>query len=177
MYFLILTAFTVSIDSFACGFSLAKGKNNVFTLVSVITFTVFFMCLIANYFALFALNFLTEKTAALGGLLLISVGVYDLLKKEEEPRLSLPKKSGIRKTFGVGFAVGLDGALANLSLSLMGLNAIYVPIIIALMHGVMIETGAIVSGFVKKNKKFNADLLSSLILIALGAFKFLDFFS
>lgn len=177
MYFLILTAFTVSIDSFACGFSLAKGKNNIFILVSAITLTVLFMCLIANYFALFALSFLTDKTVSLGGILLIAVGIYDLVKKEEEPLLTPARKIELKTVLSVGFAVGLDGALANLSLSLMGLNAVYVPVIIALMHGVMIELGAIVSELVKKTKIFNVGLLSSLVLIALGFYKVIEFFS
>ena len=75
-----------------------------------------------------------------------------------------------------GFAVGIDGALANLSLSLMNINEFYVPIIIAVMHALMIWLGILLSQtkFAKKFAKI--EIFSPLILIFLGTEKLLGLF-
>ena len=40
------------------------------------------MCLIANYSTVFFSDKISEKTAGLGGIILIGVGLYNLLKKK-----------------------------------------------------------------------------------------------
>lgn len=241
--FLFVTAFTVSIDSFACGFSLAfngKGKNK-FIVALVIALTVFVMCAAANYAAASLSVVLSEKIASLGGIILIGVGVFNLLKpadcnetnkrikkenckkngatsgkeikdKHEEykkenaastaPTLTAadteahPKESSeadagndladakdkkargklIKQSLLSGVAVGLDGAAANLSLAIMGINGFYVPVVIAAMHAVMIMLGITLSGvpFIKKFGKLK--FLPPLVLILLGLYKLLPLF-
>ncbi|MBR5191861.1 MAG: manganese efflux pump [Clostridia bacterium] len=173
-YFLLLTAFTVSIDSFVCGFSLSfmKGKNHI--VVLVIALTVYVMCLATNYLTIFFKNYLNETTASFGGLLLILVGVYNLLKNENSNKV---KSSNVfKQSLLTGFAVGLDGAMANLSLALMGFNAFYVPMVIAIIHAVMVSLGILLANFkgLKKFKKIN--FLPPLILIFLGLYKLLGIF-
>lgn len=174
--FLFLTAFTVSIDSFACGFSLsfyAKGKGK-FVIISVIAVTVLIMCTAANY-AAYALSAIPNDYATLlGGLILTGIGIFNLLKKEENERL--PKEIDgklVKQSFLSGFAVGLDGAAANLSLAVMGLNEFYVPVVIALMHAVMIAFGIALSGlpFISKTKRLK--FIPPLVLIFLGLYKLL----
>ncbi|MBR1984052.1 MAG: manganese efflux pump [Clostridia bacterium] len=169
--FLILTALTVSIDSFFCGFSLSFSSKRRLPIVVVITLTVFVMCFITNYGVKFFSTFLTEKSSVFGGFILILVGIYNLIKKDNELTFNQTLKTALFS----GFAVGLDGAVANLSLSLMGINAFYVPVTIAVMHGITIYLGTLLSS--KKLQKTRAlKLLSPLVLIFLGGYKILMVF-
>ncbi len=170
--FLILTALTVSIDSFFCGFSLSFACKRKLPIVLLITLTVFVMCLITNYGVKFFSNLLSEKSSALGGLILIAVGIYNLIKKDDELSLNQTFKTAIIS----GFAVGLDGAVANLSLSLMGINGFYVPLTIAVMHGVTIYLGACFSEVKALKKTKILELIAPLVLILLGAYKILSVF-
>ncbi len=173
IYFLLLTAFTVSIDSFVCGFSLACTVKKKTPIVCIIALTVFVMCLFTNYLAVFFADKLNEKTASLGGLILVLIGLYNLFKKNEQ---SVVKNNFYQNTI-VGFAVGLDGALANLSLSIMGINAFYVPVIIAVMHALMIALGISLSEVKLSKKLSNLKYFAPLLLIALGVYKFIGFFT
>ncbi len=174
IYFLLLTAFTVSIDSFACGFSLSYLKGKKIYIVLGITLTVFVMCLIANYLATFLSGFLTEKICSLGGLILIGIGVYNLVKKDDEPKPS--NKGIIKQSLISGFAVGLDGAVANLSLALMGINAFYVPIIIAVMHALTITLGILTAKTIFARRLGKVNFIPPLVLILMGIYKTLGFF-
>ena len=172
IYFLLITAFTVSIDSFVCGFSLACSVKRKIPIVVIIALTVYAMCLFTNYLAIFFTNMLTEKTACLGGIILILIGIYNLIKKNEQ---SL-NKNKYCQYFLTGFAVGLDGAFANLSLSIMGINAFYVPIVIALMHALMIALGISLSSTNISKKFAKIKYFAPLLLILLGTYKFCGFF-
>ena len=173
IYFLLITALTVSIDSFVCGFSLSLTNNKKLPLILGIALTVFIMCAVVNYATAFFADKLTEKTTSLGGIILIAVGIYNLVKSDND---TIKERNTLSQALISGFAVGLDGALANLSLALMGINAFYVPITIAVMHALMIALGIALSqtSIVKKFAKIG--FLPPIILILLGAYKLLGFF-
>ena len=173
--FLFLTALTVSIDSFVCGFSLAMGTKKKIPIVLGITLVVFLLCLCTNYLALFLAEKMSEKTVALGGLILMAIGFFNLFNRKKEKE----KKSGhglLKQSLILGFGVGLDGAFANLSLSLMGLNAFYVPVIITAMHAVMISSGILLSQTKIVKKLAKIEFIPPLILILLGGYKTLGLF-
>ena len=174
IYFLLLTSFTVSIDSFVCGFSLSLSGGKKLPIVIGIALTVFLMCAVTNYLTVFLAGKVTEKTACLGGLILIGVGIYNLVKSKKHD--SKAKCGTFKLSLITGLAVGLDGAIANLSLSLMGINAFYVPITIAVIHALMIALGITLSetSIVKKFAKI--EFLPPLILILLGGYKLLGLF-
>ncbi len=175
IYFLLLTALTVSIDSFVCGFSLSLSGGKKLPIIIGITLTVYVMCLITNYLTAVFADKLSEKTACLGGLILIGVGVYNLLKKDKDVKDG--KKRGIlTQSLVSGFAVGLDGAIANLSLSLMGLNAFYVPLTIAVMHALTISLGVILARAPTIRKFAKIEFIPPVILILLGGYKLLGLF-
>ncbi len=171
--FLLLTAFTVSIDSFFCGFSLSLLGKKKYPIILGVALTVFIFCLITNYSAKLCSGFLSEKTASLGGIILIIIGIFNLVKKDGEIKNT---KGILKQSVIIGIGVGLDGAFANMSLSLMGINDFYVPVIIASMHAILIYLGTILSRFkiFYKNDKFK--LLPPLILIILGLYKLVGFF-
>ena len=173
IYFLILTALTVSIDSLFCGFTLSLLKPKKLPIVLTITIVVFIMCLITNYSAIFLNGYLTKKTASVGGLILIAIGVYNLLRKEND---SKQPRSLFKEILISAFAVGLDGAFANLSLSIMGINAIYVPITIALFHGIMVFIGTSITSIPLVSKLNKYTFIPPLLLIALGLYKIFSIF-
>lgn len=173
IYFLLLTALTVSIDSLFCGFSLSLIKPKKLPIVLTITITVLLMCLLTNYGAIFLENYLTEKTASFGGVILIAIGLYNLLKKEKEKKL---ETNLFKQTLISAFAVGLDGAFANLSLSIMGINAFYVPLTIALFHGIMVFIGVSITDIPLVNKLNKYTFIAPILLIALGLYKVLGAF-
>ena len=169
--FLLLTAFTVSIDSLVCGFSLSCGRKNKYSIVVIIALTVYLMCLITNYLTTLFSDLLTQKTACVGGLILIIIGIANLLKKDAPL-----KQNNLLQYFTAGFAVGLDGAFANFSLAIMGINAFYVPIIIALMHAIMLTIGISISNFKFAKKLSSLSFFAPLVLIVLGFYKILGVF-
>lgn len=173
-YLLIITALTVSIDSFVCGFSLSLYGGKKTPIILGIALTVFLMCCFTNYLTVFFLNKLSERTAGLGGLILVGIGLINLIKKNEEQKTNA--HGTIKQSLCVGFAVGLDGAFANLSLSLMGINAFYVPLTIAVMHGIMITLGVLLSKTHLVRSFAKIEFVPSVILILLGAYKILGLF-
>ncbi len=169
IYTLLITAFSVSIDSFFCGFCLSlMGGKKLPVILSIFT-VVLIMCLIANYTAMLIANTSTLIPAVIGGALLVIIGLVNLIKKED----TTPNKKGgiIKQSILSGLAVGIDGAIANLSLSLMGINAFYVPLTIALFHAVTIYLGVVLANtkLISKLKRFS--FIAPLILILLGAYK------
>lgn len=174
IYFLLLTALTVSIDSFICGFSLSLIKAKKIHIVLGITFIVFIMCLLTNYLAMFFSQYINEKASAIGGVLLIGVGLFNLLKKEEENNFT--DKNAFKQIAITGFAVGIDGAIANLSLSLMNINAFYVPVIIAIMHGLMIFLGVTLPAIPLVRGLTKYSFIAPIILILLGIYKVIGVF-
>lgn len=172
-YYLFITALTVSIDSFVCGFSLSYTTKKKTLIVLGIALTVLFMCLITNYATTFFTG-VNQRTASLGGLILIGVGVYNLLKKNND-EIAI-EKFALKQILLTGFAVGLDGAVANLSLSLMGINQFYVPILIALMHAFTISLGILLASSSLAKKFAKIEFVPPVILIVLGAYKLLGLF-
>lgn len=173
-WFLFVTALTVSIDSFFCGFSLSFTNGKKYPIIIGISVVVFVMSLIANYGAAYLSSFLTEKTANLGGIILIAVGVFNIFKKDKG--FDAKRKGIFKQSLITGFAVGLDGAMANLSLSLMGINAFYVPLTIAVMHAVAISLGILLSKFRLVAGLNKIGFLPPLVLIVLGVYKLVGFF-
>lgn len=173
-YFMILTALSVSVDSFFCGFSLSNKVKNKLVLILTIALTVFVMCRISTIFAYLFSNFITEKTASIGGVILIALGIYNLCslkKNDSQIKKPIKQRSDFYQSLLCGFAVGLDGATASLSLYLLGINAFYVCYLIAFTHALFIWFGVLLSNiaFAKKFEKFS--FVAPLILIFLGGYK------
>ena len=175
-YYLIITALTVSIDSLVCGFSLSFNNKRKLPLIVIIALTVFIMCAIVNYSTQLFADKISDKTASLGGLILLCIGLYNIIKSKQPSSKTRSTRGLISQSILTGFAVGLDGALANLSLSLMGINQFYVPITIALMHALMIGLGIVLSETTLAKKFAKIEFLPPLILIILGGYKLLGLF-
>ena len=174
IFFIIFTIISVSIDSFVCGFSLSYIKGKKFYVVLIITLIVFIMCLIANYAAALAENIINEKTANLGGVILIAIGVINIVKKDDYKPIGNGKI--VKQSVLTGIAVGFDGAFADLSLAIMGYNDFWVPLSIAIAHAIMVWLGIVLAKTKLAQKFGEVSYLPPVILVALGLYKLLGFF-
>lgn len=171
--FLIITSLTVSIDSFICGFSLSLVSKRKLPIILGVTLTVFLMCLIANLTFSTILDCYQNLACILGGIILIGLGTYNLLKQDNEH----PQTSGIvKQSIITGFAVGLDGAIASISLAFMGYDTILVPVIIGAMHGITISISTLISNIKTRTRIEKLYVISPLILILLGVYKIVETF-
>ncbi|MBE5756475.1 MAG: hypothetical protein E7342_01620 [Clostridiales bacterium] len=134
LFFIIYGAILVSVDSFLCGFSLANMEYKKWQVVLGVFFPVLALCFITNYLGVFLQLYFTEDFSSIGGIILILVGLFSLLNIKKDKT----HKKSILRIFISGFAVGLDGAFFNLSVSLMGISSFYVPLTIAFIHGAMV---------------------------------------
>ena len=174
--FLLLTALVVSLDALAYGISASHIKKRKLAVLLIITLTVFSMCVFTNYFAVFLSATILKKTACIGGVVLIAIGVFNLVKKDSVTDGYERGKGLLAQSLITGVVLGLDGAFANLSLSLMGSNALYVPLTIAVMHAVMIVLGFALSYFPPFKRVLSLNFIPPVILIALGVIKLLGLF-
>lgn len=174
IYFIIITILSVSIDSFACGFSLAYVKGKKSYVIIIVALTVFVMCLLANYLGIFFKDYISEKVANTGGLILIAVGIFNLVKKDGQSKMADEKI--VSQSLFTGFAVGLDGSFANLSLAIMGFDSFLVPLSIAFAHALMIALGIALAKTKIAQKFGEISCLPPIILILLGSYKLLGFF-
>ena len=172
--FLLLTALIVSLDALAYGFTLSLLKGRKLIVVGIITLTILVMCLFTNYFALALSQTVFKKTACLGGLVLIAIGIYNLLKSSDTD--GYKGGGSIKQSIATGVVLGLDGAFANLSLSLMGNNAFFVPLTISLMHAIMLFLGVGLSKFPPLKRVLSLHFIPPVILILLGVIKLLGLF-
>lgn len=158
-YYIILTAISVSLDSFFGGISIKP--NHFFIKALKIIFVVFTMCFIANYFGKILIPLFKSNTEIFGGTCLICVALYQLFCK----------KQNSQNAYMLGFAIGIDGACANFSLALMGYNSIFTPITLTFFHFVFLCIGYFITRIGKLKKISDNCYLSSCVLIGLGIYK------
>ncbi len=167
--FFILTALSVSVDSFFAGLALSIKNQRKTQSVCSVLISVFMLCLLGSLLGKIFGEFLKNYAQFLAGVILIIVGVIGLFKKEEQ---SLTDKSNnsIKKSLVVGVSVGLDGAVGSFTLTASGFNGLLVTAFITLIH-----VGLLVLAFLlgeKISKKITSEgKLPSLTLILLGIYK------
>ena len=168
IFYVLLTAITVSVDSFLCGLSLSLKNKNKLAIILGISSVVCLLCFVATFFGNLFENFLKSKTEVFGGLILIIISVYNFFSSEKEQK---EQKSILKYSLFVGFAIGIDGACASFSLAVMGYNSILIPLVFTFFHLVFISFSFIVS----KNKFLKRiaqnRYISPLLLFSLGVYK------
>lgn len=161
--FLPITALTVSIDAFFCGFALGGRRAAAVPGACV---TLFFLCLAAHLAGNALAGALTERVAGAGGLILVAVGLYNFFFAET----GADKGGNIFETsVAVGIAVGMDGAAATLSLGLMGCGGLYVPLTVAAAHFYALQFGSVCARAGVRSRR--AEKFPPLLLAALGIYK------
>ncbi len=171
--FLIVTALTVSADAFFCAVSLSLGGGKKLSLLAGISCTVLCLCLASGLLGTVLSDVFSEEVTLVGGLILAAVGIYNLMG--ETTRIN-SRKSVYGQSLFVGIAVGLDGAVATLSLTMMGYSPILVAAIVTGAHALSVLAGISLSENVKLLKIRRIKALAPILLIALGIYKILSVF-
>lgn len=174
-FYVLITAITVSLDSYVCGLSLSMKHERKAKIIFGISSVVFVLCLTAGLFGKFLSSFLKNKSEPIGGTILILVALYEFFTPDDEKNEK--KNNSILKTsLIVGFAIGLDGACACLSLTVTCPYPLTLALLFTAFHLVFMTLS-----FITAKNKFLKKLTSNkniapLILACLGACKILNYF-
>ncbi len=161
---LIFTAIAVSIDSFVVGFGVCLDKKSDLSLPAIVAIATLLLCGISTIVGAVLQKYLNNYVDQLSALLLFCLGVGNLNKSDEFCTLqSLTTK----ECWAIGFTVGLDGAVANLSLALHNFGLL-APMTITIGHFVAVLLGQKLASKVQIEQ---ANRLSAFTLIALALFK------
>ncbi len=166
---LITTALSVSLDSFFCGLSMSVKTKENFKFLTGISLSVFILCVVGGTLGVRAHSFFADYSDLVSGGILLIIALFGLLKKDGEERTDLKNKNNIfLESLIIGVAIGLDGAMGCLSLSLMGYGAIIPPIVITIIHLLLMNVAIKLTGskIAKPLKKFS--FTPYMILLALS---------
>jgi len=164
IFYIAVTIFAVSIDCFFAGFSV-KDKSLLFPcLACAVTFV---MCLAAMYLGELLSGFL-PNLKYIGCALLALVGVFNLLRKDEENVLDRNIESPW-PTFALAVSVATDGTLAAFSFAFLGYVSVWIVLGLSLSHFFCSGLGVLFSKKIASSKGFN--YFSGALLIVLAIFK------
>lgn len=177
-FYMLVTAFTVSLDSFFCGFSFAEKNKSGLSFSVGVSLTVLFMCFVALLLSESVSSLLGNCSELLGGAILCLIGIIDFFDELRDINARLPRgrvsrskeKNGLTCLCG-GFAVGIDGAVATLSLAVSGYYGVFLPVFIAFFHFVFVASGIAVSKLARKTVLMNYGYVPPLAVVMLGAYK------
>lgn len=168
---LTLTAASVSLDSVVAGASVGAdgGKNKQRTILAVMA-AVTFLCLAFAMLGPFLGRAFGGGAAKAGGFLLVAAAFAGLSPQKKTP-VFVRKRGDLTylKAVAIGLGIGVDGALASLSLAVSGYGLTGAAAVI-LFHYIFIELGAALS---QKAKILRGSAVPRLLLFALGASKIL----
>ena len=147
-----------------------KTKEN-FKFLICISLSVFMLCIIGSTLGITAYNALSNFSEIIGGSILIIIAIFGFLKNRNDSVSTSKSDNIFLESLVIGFAIGLDGAMGSLSLSLMGYNSIFVPILITFIHVILMHIAILLSKSKasKLLKKFNST--PQIILLLLGTYK------
>ncbi len=165
--FILLTAFSVSIDSFLCGFTLSFKEKQKHKIIIGINLMVLILCLSFHFAGTFICRHINYDLSVLGGLIIIAVAVANIIESKKDNQKAI---SSFKKSLIIGFAVGIDGATADFSLTLMGYVSILIPLIITLFHVISVSAGIILSK-IKCISKLRMQTFAPIILLLFGLYK------
>lgn len=168
LIFAVLTAITVSVDSFVAGFSLSVNKQKDLTLPLTVAIVTFWMCIVACRLGSLLRPLLADYGRYAGAFILFALAFANLLKKEN----AALGKISFSQCVAIGCGVGTDGAAAALSLSLQGMgDTLFLSLLIAFTHFMTVFAGQSLAQIAKPK---NANVFSAAILLILGALKLCD---
>ncbi len=163
---LIVTALVVSADSFVVGFGVSVNKQKNLSLPAAVAFVTMCLCLVTSTIGLALQRYLHEYVDVIGSALLFALGCANFFKKEN---CSANDNLTLKECFAVGFTVGLDGAIANLTLVDYNFGLV-ASIVIVITHFLTVLLGQVLAN---KVRIANFGQFSSIILIALAVIKLL----
>lgn len=167
LFYVILTALTVSVDSFVAGFSVSLKKRRNLKLPVTVAAVTYLLCLATSLAGTFFRRFLQENVGYIGAAILVALGISALIKKEPDE----PCEAKFSQCLAIGMGVGTDGAVANLSLVIQNMGNVYfLPILFAATHFATVYSGQLLAQIARPK---HANTLSALMFFALAAAKLL----
>lgn len=169
-----VTAVIVSLDSFVAGFSMSLNRKANTTLPSAVALITLLLCLLTSIIGRYLSSYVEQYVNYLGAALLALLALMNLLKKEESETARL-KSVTLAESLTIGVGVGMDAAVANLSLSFeeagalsIGGVALLAPIVFAVTHYFTVFLGQVMA---QKVELKYSNYFSAAILLALAVSK------
>ena len=161
-----VTAVIVSLDSFVAGFSLSLNKKANLMLPSSVALITLILCLATTLVGELLQGFLGKAVDYFGASLLALLALLSLVKKDDGEQTNL-RTVTLSESMTIGVAVGMDAAVANLSLALLGVGLL-APIVFAVTHFFTVLLGQLLA---RKVKLQHTNIFSAVILLALAISK------
>lgn len=161
-----VTAVIVSLDSFVAGFSLSLNKKANLVLPSAVALITLLLCLATTLVGELLQGYFGKVVDYFGAALLALLALVNLVKADEDEQANLSTVR-LSESLTIGVAVGMDAAVANLSLSLLGVGLL-APIVFAVTHFFTVLLGQLLA---RKVKLQHTNVFSAVILLVLAIFK------
>ena len=161
-----VTAVIVSLDSFVAGFSMSLNKKANYVLPSAVALITLILCLATTVVGRLLQGYLGKAVDYFGAALLALLALASLLNGDGEAKVNLTAVT-LSQSLTIGVAVGMDAAVANLSLALSGVGLI-APLVFAVTHFFTVLLGQLLA---KKIKLAHANVFSAVILFVLAISK------
>ncbi|MCH5157199.1 MAG: manganese efflux pump [Clostridiales bacterium] len=160
-----VTAIIVSLDSFVAGFSLSLNKKANLQLPAAVALVTLIMCIATTLIGELLQAYLGKVVDYFGAALLALLALTSLIRNDEDQaKLSTVTLS---ESMTIGVAVGIDAAVANLSLALLGVGLL-APIVFAVTHFFTVLLGQYLA---RKVTLKHTNVFSAVILLVLAVSK------
>lgn len=160
-----ITAVVVSLDSFMAGFSLSLNKKNSQLLPTAVALITLLLCLVTTFIGTLLVKHLNKIANYVGAALLLLLAVLSLVKRDETNN-KLDDVT-LTESITIGIAVGMDAAVANLSLAGSEV-ALIAPIVFGVTHYITVFLGQLLA---KKIRLEHTNVFSAVILVGLAISK------
>ena len=161
----IVTAVIVSLDSFVAGFSLSLNKKANTLLPSAVALATLLLCLVTTFIGTVLSHHIESYVNYLGAALLLALAVLNLVKRDSKQQ-TLTNVTLV-ESLTIGVAVGMDAAVANLSLTFSGVGLL-APLVFTVTHYFTVMLGQILA---RKVTLEHTNVFSAAILIMLAVTK------
>ena len=161
-----VTAIIVSLDSFVAGFSMSLNKKANLTLPSAVALVTLILCLLTTLLGELLQGYLGKAIDYFGAGLLALLALINLVKKDEGEQAKL-NTVALTESMTIGVAVGMDAAVANLSLAMLGVGLV-APIVFAITHFFTVLLG---QHLAHKVKLEHTNIFAAVILLVLAISK------
>lgn len=162
----------VSLDSFFAGFALSINRKFSLRTPLIISIMTLILCMLACFVGILIstnINGMDKLFNYIGTGTLFVIGVINLFRKSNVN--DKDKTTSVVQALCVGLAVGLDAAIANLSLALLGYTDIYIPILFAILHFIAVISAVLLCK-IKPIRNFrHSNIISAVILITISIIK------
>ncbi len=167
IWVLFASAVAVSVDSFVVGFGVSLDKKGDARLPCAVGFATLLLCLATSVLGRFLQTYLENCVKYLSAVLLFCLAVGSW---KSHNQVLLLRSLELKECLSIGFTVGLDGAVANLTLVSLNLGII-TPMAIAVFHLVAVAIG---QKLASKMQIDNAEKISAVTLFTLALLKLIE---